>query len=63
MGRRSPGQSGSLLHGKDGSPSPLRQVIIPTGEAELLKLPSGVPRGFFSTETLSRGAAAPATQY
>lgn len=49
--------------GKAGLPPPLYQVIAPTGKIELLKLPSGVPHRFFSTETQSGGAAAPATQY
>lgn len=44
-------------------PPLLYQVIVPTSKGELLKLPSGVPHGFFSTEIPSRGAAAPATQY
>lgn len=44
-------------------PPPLYQVIVPTSKGKLLKLPSGVPHGFFSTEIPSRGAAAPATQY
>lgn len=49
--------------GSTGLPPPLYQVIVPTGKVELLKLPSGVPHGFFSTENQSGGAAAPATQY
>lgn len=48
---------------KYGSPSPSHQVIVPTCKVELLKLPFGVPHGFFSIETQSGGAAHPATQY
>lgn len=46
-------------------PPPLYQVIVPkSSKGELLKLPSGVPHGFFSTEILKqRGEAAPPTQY
>lgn len=62
MGPSRTSQSCSHFSGKSGSPSPY-QVIVPTGKVELLKLPSGVPLGFFSTENQSGGAAAPATQY
>lgn len=48
---------------RTGLPPLLYQVIVPTSKVELLKLPSGVPHGFFSTETQSRGVAAPTTQY
>lgn len=63
VGPRCSSQSCSHLSGKSGLPPPLYQVIAPTGKIELLKLPSGVPHGFFSTETRRGGTAAPATQY
>lgn len=58
-----PARADPTYLGRAGLPPPLYQVIAPTSKIELLKLPSGVPHGFFSAETQSGGVAAPATQY
>lgn len=63
VGPRCSSQNCSHLFGSVDLPPLLYQVIVPTCKVELLKLPSGVPHGFFSTENQSGGAADPATQY